>query len=646
MTITRRRRLASMLLACLLVLPVLAAFGRSARAAVGDPPAWSLSWSLNRSNDIDELSRNFDHDENGVIDQSADPAGRLPGILNPDQSTLHVGACNAPPGFTSIDWTLTRPGESPLPSVSTTECETDLVLPDKPFPVAREYTLTATLHYADTDPVVVESAVRVQDVFMVAFGDSYGSGEGNPLTKDEWFGSQESTWDNKRCHRSRLSGQEIAAHELDSLAGVNVTLLHLSCSGALAAAGILQPYMGIEPKNDHLPPLPPQIDQAEEYVGYTANAAGEKRYPDVVLTSIGGNDAGFADIVKGCIAFPDWAPIPIPVFPYVIPFDFDECYEQGEVGDVRFQQGLSVLPGLYRQIEDEVHGTANTPGLCNQSLRCDFLITEYPDGATDENGHACSVLPGFTEDEFQWVIDEMVPTLNNLIKASAEENGWAYVDGVRSNFDRHGVCAEHDYFRDVLESHDIQSGIDGAFHPNTSGHLWGYAPAIVDSLREQLGFPYSFAGDPLAPPPYAGLDVPADCDATIGDVGEAVAHLAPDAAVPLAALLELVAARTLAEVGPVEVLLEQEGVAEVLGDRRVAGLVLRAAVVDLRAVHLGRPLGDGAPDAHADVVRLVVDADHDAHLGADAVGADEQVDGLRTRRTASRSRSRRGRRWR
>ena len=34
------------------------------------------------------------------------------------------------------------------------------------------------------------------------------------------------------------------------------------------------------------------------------------------------------------------------------------------------------------------------------------------------------------------------------------------------------------------------------------------------------------------------------------------------------------------------------------------------------------------PDAHADRLRLVLDADHRAYLRPDAVGADQQVDGL------------------
>ena len=64
------------------------------------------------------------------------------------------------------------------------------------------------------------------------------------------------------------------------------------------------------------------------------------------------------------------------------------------------------------------------------------------------------------------------------------------MSGVRENFDGHGVCAEDDYFPRHPRVARRPGGIDGAMHPNTSGHLWGYAPAIVDALRQQLGFPY------------------------------------------------------------------------------------------------------------------------------------------------------------
>ena len=181
-----------------------------------------------------------------------------------------------------------------------------------------------------------------------------------------------------------------------------------------------------------------------------------------------------------------------------------------------FQEGLDALPDLYDRIEDAVHGTAEGAGLCDPSLRCDFLITEYPDGATDENGDFCSALPGFTEDEFEWVMNDMVPTLDGLIETSATDNGWTYVGGIRENFDGHGVCAEDDYFRDVLESHDVQSGIDGAFHPDTSGHLFGYVPAIVDSsLREVLDLSIQQPRLLVPVPMYAGNGSPTTCDTVV-----------------------------------------------------------------------------------------------------------------------------------
>ena len=301
--------------------------------------------------------------------------------------------------------------------------------------------------------------------------------------------------------------------ELDMLAGVTVTFLHLACSGAEALEGILQPYGGLFPSGA---PLPPQITQAAEYVNYSQGAGGAKRYPDVVVTSIGGNDAGFADVVKGCLMKPAWGLVPIPVFPYAVPVDFDSCYEPGEAADEYFWPGIDGLPGLYDQLAGAVDGTnPSLPPLCDPNGSCDFLITEYPDGATDENGDTCGAVAGFTEDEFQWVIDTMVPELNGVIQSSADQHGWVYVDGVRDNFYEHGICADDDYLRDIAESFEIQGDQNGAFHPNAAGHLWGYGDAILDSLRDTLGFPYT--GGAYFGPMYAGTGTPQNCDTRVGD---------------------------------------------------------------------------------------------------------------------------------
>lgn len=507
----RRNRAVALITAGLLGAQLLSVVAPGATATAAEP-TWPIDWHLNRTHDIEELSRTFDLDEDGIIDAGSNAAERLPQILNPAQYTLYVDSCAAPPGFSSVDWQLARPGEAASATASSTTCEAELVLPDKPFPDAREYVLTGTVHYPATPDQVVSTEIRVQDVFIVGLGDSYGSGEGNPL--ETWhFGGDDARWDNERCHRSRLSGQEQAARQLDMLAGVTVTFLHLACSGAEALEGILQPYGGLFPSGA---PLPPQITQAAEYVDLSQTPGGAKRYPDVVVTSIGGNDAGFADVVKGCLMKPAWGLVPIPVFPYAVPVDFDSCYEQGEAADAFFWPGIAGLPGLYDQLATAVDGTnPSLPPLCDPNGSCDFLITEYPDGATDENGDTCGAVAGFTEDEFQWVIDTMVPELNGVIASSSAQHDWVYVDGVRDNFYEHGICADDDYLRDIAESFEIQGDQNGAFHPNSAGHLWGYGDAILDSLRESLGFPYT--GVPYFGPLYGGSGQPQTCDTKVGD---------------------------------------------------------------------------------------------------------------------------------
>jgi hypothetical protein len=501
--VRRRRRLAYVTLLGMATSLAGTVLASGAPATAADPQPWGVSYDLNKNNDIEELSRRYDLDEDGRLDPGA--AAELPAILNAQDFSIHVKACGAPKGFVSIDWQLSRlDGGDPLPVYTSTECETDIPLPDKPYPEARWYDLRAVVHYPATPDQVVTTRVHVQDVFMVGLGDSYGSGEGNPITVDSWFGG-DATWDNTRCHRSRLSGQEQGAHMLDQIPGINVTFLHLACSGALVSEGILTPYAGLIPRD---PPLPTQIDQAVEYVNASAGADGVKRSPDIVVASIGGNDAGFATVVKACL-LPPWVPVPIPIFPYVVPVDVDECYEPQTDARQAFDDGLAALPGLYADMD-----AALEANLCGAANGCDFMISEYPDGATDENGDTCEHA-GFTEDEFQWVRDEMVPSLNETIRTRAHDLGWVYVNDIQSGFDRHGICAEDDYFRDIFESLELQSDINGAFHPNADGHLFGYAPAIAESARYALGFPYSW--DTLPRPMYAGNGSPATCDTTRGD---------------------------------------------------------------------------------------------------------------------------------
>lgn len=133
--------------------------------------------------------------------------------------------------------------------------------------------------------VVPAASVRVDDYLVVAFGDSYSSGEGNPevpaaLARDKAIGSSRSTpldadedelgwreifgvptrkyfgsaarWLDRRCHRSVYSYQTRVALQLAIAPGKDgkhhhaVTYLHYACSGAEITEDMLFGWEGRE----------------------------------------------------------------------------------------------------------------------------------------------------------------------------------------------------------------------------------------------------------------------------------------------------------------------------------------------------------------------------------------------------------------
>lgn len=99
-------------------------------------------------------------------------------------------------------------------------------------------------------------------------------------------------WQDRRCHRSALSGQVLAARLLEEAdPRTSVTFIHLACSGATVWKGLLGEYEGQEPPSG--PKLPPQINEAVRLAG--------GRPLDALVVSIGGNDVGFADVIEACV---------------------------------------------------------------------------------------------------------------------------------------------------------------------------------------------------------------------------------------------------------------------------------------------------------------------------------------------------------
>jgi lysophospholipase L1-like esterase len=110
----------------------------------------------------------------------------------------------------------------------------------------------------------------------VGLGDSFASGEGTPPYDDGtavWL-----AWHPDTCHRSRLSWQR--------LLGVTASL-HLACSGATID------NLTTRPSHRRAPDDVPQLARLRTIAAHRRVAT--------VLVMVGGNDLGFASIVRRCV---------------------------------------------------------------------------------------------------------------------------------------------------------------------------------------------------------------------------------------------------------------------------------------------------------------------------------------------------------
>jgi hypothetical protein len=325
--------------------------------------------------------------------------------------------------------------------------------------------------------------------------------------------SQKVRWQNRQCHRSAKAGSALAAKAIeDADPKTSVTFVHLACSGATVVEGIIGPYVGIEPGA----PVS-QIVMADTLVG--------SREVDAIYTSIGGNDARFADIVKACVLLDPCyrqhpSPIPnelernaamacllISVALGSISPQFSRCsFVLKRLGDwsaehLYTRKISEYLPGqnptavqlandgfngsskpgtkyrglynLYNELYDAVfmHTRILRPG---QEDR--FLISEYLEATRKEGGVSCSEIdmprgvPLVTEDEYQWIDTNLNRELNQRIGNYAQAVGWTLVDGIGTGSREHGICANDNFLNRFQDSFLTQGGYHGAIHPNARGH--------------------------------------------------------------------------------------------------------------------------------------------------------------------------------
>lgn len=336
---------------------------------------------------------------------------------------------------------------------------------------------------------------QVQNILMVALGDSYASGEGNPRNVDAWIASPgpfDPYWDDASCRRSVLGGPARAALALEQAsARTSVTLVYVACSGAQVERGILGPQPGAAAVS--------QIEQVRRIIG--------ARTIDAVTISIGGNDVGFGAVLQSCLVASD-CPLVRPSGGGVL------------AGYPTVQQGVQartgMLPGLYARVAGCLGGASCTlagPGddtPLAMSAGAPVVPMLYPDITRAASGAPCSVL-AMTPNDFSWARSSILTpqpapavdytrtngatvslplpngSLNGQVQATAAL-GWRPATGTwdasASSAVGHGVCAGSQAW-----AYDASVVLFGqpsaAFHPNPVGQQQ-IAAALAAAVQAAL----------------------------------------------------------------------------------------------------------------------------------------------------------------
>lgn len=295
--------------------------------------------------------------------------------------------------------------------------------------------------------------VEIDDLLVVAVGDSYVSGDGNPeLDRTKTDG--ETLWgdgvgdvaveaEHAEAHRSTISWAARAALALEQAdPATSVTFVSVAAAGATVDAGLLGP------QNEQLPR--PQIEAVADLIG--------EREVDVLLISIGGNDVGFSQLLKGLVDADPW------LDPICYDTDLENVWQSVADGHWNRSSRLA-LGGRFglscRSVgRDEGVSLAGLEGLPAELARLSTAINELAPEAVylmeypDPTGHHEGTCPEIVEDAAPFGFHEIdrreqrlgrervLRPLNETLAEAADRYGWTFVSGVAAGFaDGHGYCA-------------------------------------------------------------------------------------------------------------------------------------------------------------------------------------------------------------
>ncbi len=159
---------------------------------------------------------------------------------------------------------------------------------------------------------------------------------------------------------------------------------------------------------------------------------------ELVTISIGGNDAGFADVMTDCNLGSD-----------------DSCVARNQEAQ---DFARSTLPGRLDSVYTEIR---------NRAPSAHVVVLGYPH--IYQLGGDCSV--GLSETK-RGAINGSADVLAEVVSGRSSAFGFTFVDG-RSAFAGHEICSAGDWW---LNS--ITWPIDESYHPNAAGQSGGYYAAL------------------------------------------------------------------------------------------------------------------------------------------------------------------------
>ena len=165
-----------------------------------------------------------------------------------------------------------------------------------------------------------------------------------------------------------------------------------------------------------------------------------------VTVSVGGNDAGFADVITQC-ALP---------WPWTCTTDINNANNY-----IR-----NTLPGALDNLYNQIRSRAPNATVA---------VVGYP---RLFNGEECNFGARISPSE-QSSLNATADLLATTIGARAAAHGFRFVD-VRSAFTGHAVCD------DVEWLNGLSNPILESYHPNTTGQTSGYTPLVAGALAPAL----------------------------------------------------------------------------------------------------------------------------------------------------------------